>query len=323
MQHQAHAAGPGLLLGLAHGLLQDALLFVPALGVEAGKLGGQLGGPFARRGQHQFQGGGAGTQASGRVDARGQGKDHLPGPQGGRGRKIAGGFEGRDAHAPALGDLEQAVFDQDAVLAAEFHHVGQGTQGHEVEKIAQVHLGPAGGVQFVVHGRYQKKSHAHAGQGGTGAGTQAGIEQTVGPRHFLGRQVVVGDDDGQTQGFGDVHGLHVRDAAVHGQKHAHALGRQTADDLAAQAVALAQAVGNIVAGGKAVTGQKIQHQGRGSDAVHVIVAPDADLPAPEKFFGQRFGGGEQAGPGFEGSQAAQGRVEKNPHAVQIMQSALP
>ena len=275
MQHQAHAAGAGLFFGLEHGFLENALFFVPAFGIEAGEFRGQFHGPLARGSEHEFKGGFAGSQASGRVDARGQGKDDLAGAKSGRGRKIAGRLEGGYAHALAFGDFEQAVFDQNPVLAAKFHHIGQGAQSHQIKQGAHVGLGPAGGVQFVVGGGHEQKSHAHPGQAGAGTGREAGVDQSVGFGHFLGRQVVVGDNDGHAQGFGVGHGFHVRNAAIHGKQYAHAFGGQAVEHVVVQAVAFVQAVGNMVAGLKAVPGEKVQNQGRGGYAVHIVVAPHA------------------------------------------------
>ena len=133
--------------------------------------------------------------------------------------------------------------------------------------------------------------------------------------------MVVGDDDVHAQFFGQRRHVHGVDAAVHGEQQAGVL-RQGAHGLLVEAVALAVAVGQVGANVRAQRGQVQAEDGRGGDAVHVVIAVDADALA----LCQRRA---QAGDGFfhvrEQQRVAQyffARGKKGPRLVRGRYAAL-
>ena len=100
-------------------------------------------------------------------------------------------------------------------------------------------------------------------------------------RHGAGQRllalVVVGDDHVHAQGVGEVHLLHAGDAAVHGDQQPGALLVQALDGVAAQAVAVLDAAGDIVQHVGAPALQVVHQDAGGGDAVHVVVTEHGDL----------------------------------------------
>ena len=103
-----------------------------------------------------------------------------------------------------------------------------------------------------------------------------GVDDGAGVRQNFLALVVVGDDHVQTQRTGMGHFVQVGDAAVHGDDEGHATLRQGVDGLRIQGVPLSDAVGHIGDDAAALAAQVVSEQTGGGDAIHIIVAIDAD-----------------------------------------------
>ncbi len=100
---------------------------------------------------------------------------------GGALRVAAGGLEqGGDAGLHLAGTHAlQALTDQDAVVAVELDHVGDGAQRDEVEQIGEVGFGAVGKItalaQFGAQGKHDVEHHANPGDAPwTGSRNRAG-----------------------------------------------------------------------------------------------------------------------------------------------------
>ena len=156
--------------------------------------------------------------------------------------------------------------DDEAVLAQQRHHVRHGGKRRQID---------------VFHGRrppgerlHQFEGHARAGEMRAGIAVQKRIDQRA-VRQVRAGAVVVGDDDVHAQFFGQRRHVHGVDAAIHGDEQVGVL-RQRAHGLLVEAVALAVAVGQVGANVRAQRCQVQVEDGRGGDAVHVVIAVDAD-----------------------------------------------
>ena len=212
-----------------------------------------------------------------------------------------------------MGDFEQPIFDQNPVLSVQIDHVGQGTEGHQIEKVTHVHAVPAQVGQPGVDCGGQKKGHADPGQGGAGAGRGAGVDHGVGRGRDFAGQMVVGDDDQHAQLFGPGYGIDVRNARVHGDQKIDSVGGQGFQGGDVQAVAFVQAMRDMAAAGEPVAVEKIHQQGGGGQPVHIVVAPDTELfPFQQRFDGE-LGGLLQAGPFGGRGQTAQAGMQEQRH----------
>ena len=88
---------------------------------------------------------------------------------------------------------------------------------------------------------------------------------------------------------GPLYGFHVRNARVHGEQDLAAFFRELFHCGHVDAVAFGMPVRNMPERMEAVELQHIEHNGCARGAVHVIVAPDGELPAFQKRFDEKVG----------------------------------
>ena len=88
--------------------------------------------------------------------------------------------------------------------------------------------------------------------------------------------VVIGDDEVDAEGGGKGGLLHAGDAAVHGDDERDALLGKRADRIAAEAVALLDAAGNVHEHRRPAGAEIIGQKAGGGDAVHVVIAEHGD-----------------------------------------------
>ena len=89
-------------------------------------------------------------------------------------------------------------------------------------------------------------------------------------------QVVVGDDQIEVEARGFVRGGEGADAGIHADDEAHAFGRGAREHLGLHAVAVAQAMRDVIADSAAEDLDGGLEQDDGGGAVHVVVAVDED-----------------------------------------------
>ena len=323
VQHEAQPFGVGL--GLFDRFLVDALFFGAAFVVQGGQGLGKLGGLVVRGREQHVMGQRGAAQTPGGVDARGEVEDHLARAEGRHGGKTAGPLEFGEAGAFGLRNFEQAVFDEDAVLPRERNHVRQRAEGHEIQHLPHVHALARHGFQPAVEGGHKEEGHAHARQMRAGVVfAEARVGDRVGWRQLGWRHVVVGHHHHKAQLPGPFHGLHIADAAVHGQQDARPfLGGEAFDFRDVEAVALLPPVREVYRRGHVMEAEGLQDERSAGDAVHVVVAPDEDFaPFPDALF-QRIGRFPHAGPAVRGREVAQPRREERIHLGGSFQPALP
>ena len=137
----------------------------------------------------------------GRIDARRHGEGQigaadLPGVPlaATKKRDNAGG-------APALPDAPQSVLHQNPVVPVQRHHVGHRAQRHQIKEPGHVrHLDAEPGepslpLQVLAQGQHHVEHHPDAGEGRAGetVGRAVRVDDAVGLRQLVSRQVVVGD----------------------------------------------------------------------------------------------------------------------------------
>ena len=125
---------------------------------------------------------------------------------------------------------------------------------------------------------------------GIAAVTPVGVHHRDGTGQLLPALVVVGDHHVQPQRVGVVHLFHPGDAAVHRYQQAHALVIQALDGVAAEAVAVLDAPGNVVHHVCAPALEIVHQDAGGRDAVHVVVAEHGELlPVVQRLLHPRNG----------------------------------
>ena len=161
------------------------------------------------------------------------------------------------------------------VLPGHLHHIRYGADSRQRTVAGEQCLLPIGAAQR----QRQLQRHAAARQMLEGVGTvgPVGIHHRHGAGQRLLALVVVGDDHVHAQGVGEVHLLHAGDAAVHRDEKPCALAVQPFDGVAAQAVAVLDAAGDVVQHVGAPALEVVHQNTGGGDAVHVVVAEHGDL----------------------------------------------
>ena len=102
--------------------------------------------------------------------------------------------------------------------------------------------------------------------------------------------MVIGDDEVDAEGGGKGGLLHAGDAAVHGDDERDALLGKRADRIAAEAVALLYAAGDVHEHRRPAGAEIIGQKAGGGDAVHVVIAEHGDgLAAGKRAVDARHG----------------------------------
>ena len=317
---------PALLLllpCLVPGFVQNDAFRIAARRVEFVEFLGKTGALRVIRAPHKLERDLRVAHAAGRIDARRQleahlrGTDVLPVPD------AADRFKRRDTRPLRLHKMFQAAVHENAVLPCEAHDVGEPAEGHEVEhsvhnEVLSVFLPEPG-----VDGSHEEEGHADAGEMGTGhfrGIAHARVEEEGRGRQVLRRQVMVAHDHVHAEFPGPLYGFHVGNARVHGEQDLTALFREFFHGGHVDAVALGMPVRNMPERMEAVELQDIKHDSRARGAVHVIVAPDGELPALQKGFDEEVGCLGNLRPFLRIDQTREGRVEI---AVDFLSAAQP
>ena len=153
---------------------------------------------------------------------------------------------------------------------------------------------------------------------------EARVGDRVGGRQLLGRHVVIGHHHHEAQLPGPFHGLHIADAAVHGQQDARPFfGGEAFDFRDVEAVAFFPPVREVYRGGHVMEAERLQDERGTGDAVHVVVAPDEHVAAFADALFQRVDRFLHTGPAVRGREVAQPRREERIHLSGSFQPALP
>lgn len=153
---------------------------------------------------------------------------------------------------------------------------------------------------------------------------EARVGDRVGGRQLLGRHVVIGHHHHEAQLLGPFHGLHIADAAVHGQQDARPFfGGEAFDFRDVEAVAFFPPVREVYRGGHVMEAERLQDERGTGDAVHVVVAPDEHVAAFADALFQRVDRFLHTGPAVRGREVAQPRREERIHLSGSFQPALP
>ena len=176
---------------------------------------------------------------------------------------------------PAAGiELLQSQGYNGPVLPPEIHHVSHCADG------GQIAAGPELTAPLLRgrHGQHQLEGHPHPRQAGEGVVTvgPVGVDHRSRPGQLFLALVVIGNDHIHAQGAGVVGLLHVGDAAVHCDNQGHPPTGQQVNGRPVQGIALGQPVGHIGQHPGPPIHQVGGEQAGGGDAVHIVVAVDAD-----------------------------------------------
>ena len=280
-----HGVGIEQLAGQGQGMFAHAAFGVAPLAVDGVELLCERCGMGRVVAEQEFDAEPHIGQPSGGVDARPQGKAQIERGSGlyrtpGHGKQ--GGHACRLLAAP---DALQALRHQAPVVGVEPHHIGHGAQGHQRQQGVQpgLFLGrkSASAAQFAAQCQQHVKHHAYAGQvlACERAVGQIGIDQRVGSRQCIPRQMVVGDDDLQAQRLCVAHAFHTGNTVVHREKQLCAQGVHAVGNGGGQAIAIAYAVGHQIAGLLCTEqAQAAQRNGAGRGTVAVVIGNHADVP---------------------------------------------
>ena len=114
---------------------------------------------------------------------------------------------------------------------------------------------------------------------GIGAVRPAGVHHRLGVGQHVLALVVVGDDQVQANFPAEAGFLNASDAAVHGNDKIHPLAAEAPQRVAAQAIAVLDAAGDILHTVGAPGAQIVHQEDRGGDAVHIVIPEHGDLLA--------------------------------------------
>ena len=218
----------------------------------------------------------------------------------------------------------QAFGDVGAVEAFEGHHVAHGGERHEVEEVEQDGRGPLGAVEAapaqLARGRHQQ--HEGNARGAQVAEARqvvlpVGVDDGGDSGEALIGLVVVDDDDVGAVRAGGRQRLDAGGAAVDRDDQPGALLGERRDGLAARAITLGHAVGDVDARADAVRGQKALHERGRRGAIDVVVAEHGDgLVALDRIGEPRRALVHVAHGAGVGHQRLEGGVERDGHLVE-------
>ena len=221
------------------------------------------------------------AHASGGVEQRGQPKRdgvavHIGGLY------LGGMHQGANADEVGVFQRLEAVPGEHAVLAAKVHDIGDGAdagQGGYVEQIL-LEFGRQLAAFFaaVGDGPSQFEGHHRARRMRVGiVRIQPRMHNGLHFRQTVARFVVVGDDDLHAEFIGQLDLVEAGDAAIDGDHQLGAALGQLADGVGVEAVALIDAVGDVIIDLCAEDFQQVPQDGHAGDAVHVVIAVDGDF----------------------------------------------
>ena len=286
-EHERVALGGGEGVHLLDGAAEDILLDALALAVEVAQLAGEplgLGGVLR---EQELGGQLRAAHASGGVDAGGEDEADLHG--GDRTSGQAGLAQQRvKAREVAAVDALKAALDDGAVFALHAHDVGNGADGGKGAVAGEERAFALGAAE----GEDQLERDADAGKmlERKAAVRAVRVDHGAGGGQLVLTFVVIGDDEVDAEGGGKGGLLHAGDAAVHGDDERDALLGKRADRVAAEAVALLDAAGNVHEHRRAAGAEIIGQKAGGGDAVHVVIAEHGDgLAAGKRAVDARHG----------------------------------
>ena len=254
---------------------------VAAFAVEAFELGSEFVGASGSRVVEELDDFGGDVHAAGGVDARGEAESDIKaGDLFCGGVERGGGKERAQAGAGGLAEFAQAQGSNDPVFTAQRHGIGNGGDGGHLEEAGQGFFAGARGVAALENSLSELEGDGCAAKGffRVGAAGLVGIEdgERVGDGVAGLEQMVVGDDEVEAEaagGFCFSEGAH---AGVDGDDEAHAVGIGGFKDAGLQAVALAEAMGDVKAGIAAEHFDGGLEQDDCGGAVDVVVAVEQD-----------------------------------------------
>ncbi len=287
-QRRPRAKLPSRILHHPH--LLDLPVAVPAV-----ELGGQLAGALRIAAHQQLQRPLRAVQASRRIDPRPEPEAHVGG---GKRRLDARPLDERlQAVGARLRQRLQAESGDDPVLPAQRHQVGDSAEAGDPQQGRQVHgTAAAPGDRDA-----QLERQADRRQVGEriGAARLAGVDVQRPGRQLTAGQMMVGHHHVDAHRLGPFDRRRRRAAAVRGddQGTAEVAGAVGVDRL--KAIAFAQPVRQDRQHVAAAGSEHGEQQGRGGDAVDVVVADHRDLLAPvaclNEALDDRLHAGEQKG----------------------------
>ena len=185
---------------------------------------------------------------------------------------------------------------QNAVVAIERHHVGDGAERDQVEQARQIRplaiVKGATCAQLGAQCQQGVEHHAHAGQrlARESAAGLIGIDDHVGLRQGVARQVVVGNQRGDAQRTGFFDAVDAGDAVIDGNDQVGFAVRGELDDGRGEAVAIFKTVRHQIGDVGAHRAQPAHGDRTGGGAVAVVVGHDQHACAGFDGIGEQNGG---------------------------------
>ena len=268
-----------------------------AVVVEPVEFFGEGAGKGGVAGEKHFDDVGGDVHAAGGVDARSDAEADVEGGDGAGEVDVGELHEGAEAGLRGLAELVEAKRGDGAVFAGERDGVGDRGDGEELEEAGEELFADAGEffgrctAGAVGCGRLKDGLCELEGDGGSaelfvgiGAAGLVGVEdgEGLGDAGAGVGKVVVGDDEVEAEAGGFFGGGEGADAGVDGDDELDAFSRGVGEAGGLDAVAFAEAMGDVVAdvgGDVEVDGGAFEgglEQDRGDGAVDVVVAVDED-----------------------------------------------
>ena len=165
------------------------------------------------------------------------------------------------------------------------HHVGHGTQGHQVQQAAQIRLRVRQQIvvsQVLTQRREHVKHNAHscrifAQERATGL---IGVHNGIGIWQLFSGQVVVGDNNFDAQLPGSTHAFDGGDAVIDGHQEVRQIPvfLQPVDDAGCQAVAIRESAGHPEINSGHAEHRQTQHGHRGTGSAIGVEVPQHHHP---------------------------------------------
>ena len=188
--------------------------------------------------------------------------------------------------------------DQDAIVAIELHHIGDGAERDQIEQGSEIRFGFVGKQSTLAHFSAQcQQGIKHNADTGYGFARKATtglvrVDDGGGVRQQVARQMVIGDQRRNAESVGLGNTRVTGDAVVDGDDHVRLhLGRDH-NDLGRQAIAGLEAIGYEVVDFRAEAAQAANADRAGGCAIAIVVGDDQQALACLNCVGQehtRFG----------------------------------
>ena len=174
------------------------------------------------------------------------------------------------------------MINKDPVVAIEWHHIGNGTQGDQVEKLGHIRyrqllpLKPTTLLQFPADGGHHIKNHPHPAGilAAKFATVLIGVDQRIGIGQRITGQMVIGHHYPHPRCLSGPNALHTGDAIIHRNQQLGRLFSGYRNDLRTQPIAVFKPIRHQITGPGRTQSAQCRHRKRATGSPVTIKIAD-------------------------------------------------